>query len=61
MNIVFVDSGLPYVSSETKRLPIPGKETGIRFDMVAGYLVVNLDSLGVVLKWDTKVCTSYMH
>ena len=44
--------GKPVLTSSGKLLPIPGRVSGLRIEMIAHYIMLSLDSVGVNLKWD---------
>lgn len=54
ISYICTDKGYPIFASTKKVLPIPGQLPGIRITIVGNYVVLSLDALGLVLKWDGK-------
>ncbi|XP_012135564.1 hemolectin [Megachile rotundata] len=46
------ENGIPEFRTPTKLLPIPAQLSYLRVEMSAHFIVVNLDSLGIQMKWD---------
>ncbi|XP_050302983.1 hemocytin [Anthonomus grandis grandis] len=46
------EKGLPIFGNSKKLLSIPGQEPGLRVTYAGLYVVLSLDKLGVVIKWD---------
>ncbi|ERL85336.1 hypothetical protein D910_02756 [Dendroctonus ponderosae] len=48
------EQGLPIFASAKKILPIPGHLPGLRVNIAGNFVVLSMDSMGLVLKWDGK-------
>lgn len=49
-----LEQGVPIFASTKKILPIPGHLPGLRVNIAGNFVVLSMDSLGLVLKWDGK-------
>ncbi|XP_066254573.1 hemocytin [Euwallacea similis] len=49
------EDGSPVFATSKKILPIPGQLPGLRVTVIGSYIVLSLDALGLVLKWDGKL------
>ncbi|KAI8434611.1 hypothetical protein MSG28_003147 [Choristoneura fumiferana] len=48
------EEGTVVFRSSRRLIPIPASLPGIRVSMPNGYVLVNLDTVGIVIKWDTN-------
>lgn len=50
-----LDKGVPYAKFKGKMLPLPGVLPGMRIDLSGQFVIINIDNIGLTLKWDTEV------